>query len=196
MKLLILISLFISQISFAQVSSGDTISAVDINNKTFTIGDIKTSILPLIKFQELHGNCWIQLNQGADNSNIDISGTDLSSALNSSTIKSSSGRVLRAKGGLANTTVGTTQNQATAVNGLSASSSTSSNYQLEYSSSYKLTGIATNGYAGLNVTGVGSSTYLDRNFSYATSTSLSGDNETRMNNLTVNMFIKVNHSCL
>lgn len=204
MKTILFICLLLNSIySIANVSSGDQIKAVEYNNSKFTIGDIKTSILPLDKFQELHGSCWIQLNQGASNSNISISGTDLSVALgNIATIKSSSGRVLRSQGGNSSS-LGMTQEDATAVNGLSTNTA-GSHYHLHggpdpaaIDSDYRRYGITDTGVRKQRPAGSSS----ESNYAAHTSNSgnhthsLSGDNETRMENLTVNTFIKVNHSC-
>lgn len=194
MKILLFFVAYLSLNSYANVSSGEAISAVDINNKTFTIGDIKTSILTITQFQTLHGSCWVQLNQGTDNSNIDISGSDLSSLIGNTTLKSSTGRVLRSAGGNANSVVGTTQEDATAVNGLSVGNTN------PIPSTYSYIWTRTSGNWGTHE----DETHTDstnKRFDamsigeFNHSHSLSGDNETRMQNLTVNTFIKINHNC-
>ena len=186
-KYLILMILCVSNISVANVQSGDEIKAVEYNNSKFTVGDVKTSLLPLNKFQELHGSCWIQLNQGADNSNIDITGTDLSLALSLNSIKSSAGRVLRSAGGLSSS-LGQTQEDAfqghqhRTLEGKFGGGGTSQR---------------------LTVSNVGEvSSYSNSAIPLTTNSIIAGshgspkiDDETRMKNLTVNTFVKVNHDC-
>jgi len=156
--------------SFANVQSGDEIKAVEYNNSKFTIGDIKTSILTLAEFQTLHGSCWIKLNQGADNSNVDITGSDLATLKSVNSIKSATGRVLRAEGGLSNP-LGETQED-------------------EFESHVHGVGVQ----LGSRDYGGGTNTMVYNN-SYNVNTKAAGGNETRMKNLTVNMFIKINHEC-
>ena len=199
MKFLILILISFSFNSFSNVNSGDVINAVEINNRTFTIGDIKNSILPLNKFQELHGSCWIQLNQGLDNSNIDISNTDLATALNTTSIKSASGRVLRAEGGNS-ASLGLTQEDALQNHKHRNSNVAEQNGLLSQSITLRFSGSFPSGV--LNSQGVFSTT-SHNNFGQIEDDKTGGviignvdNNETRMKNLTINMFIKINHSCL
>lgn len=176
--------------SFANVQSGDEIKAVEYNNSKFTIGDIKTSILTLAEFQTLHGSCWIKLNQGADNSNVDITGSDLATLKSINSIKSATGRVLRAEGGLSDS-LGNTQedsfqsHQHDTVEGVFSGGSGASRGRR------------------LTVTNIGEvSAYSQSSNALRTNSVIDGgsgtprvSSETRMKNLTVNMFIKVNHEC-
>ena len=170
-KVLFILMMSVSY-SFANVQSGDEIKAVEYNNSKFTIGDIKSSILTLAEFQTLHGSCWIQLNQGADNSNIDITGSDLATLKSANSIKSATGRVLRAEGGLSNP-LGETQEDELK----------SHRHRLSENSGSSGDGPAIDSFPGSASTN--SSAY----------TQYTGGDETRMKNLTINMFIKINHNC-
>lgn len=158
--------------SFANVQSGDEVSSVEYNNSKFNIGDIKHSILTLAEFQTLHGSCWIKLNQGADNSDIDITGSDLANLKSVNSIKSATGRVLRAEGGLSNS-LGQTQEDELK----------SHRHRLSENSGSSGDGPAIDSFPGSASTN--SSAY----------TQYTGGDETRMKNLTVNMFIKINNNC-
>ena len=187
-KYLVSLIFLMSMSTMANVQSGDEIKAVEYNNSKFTIGDIKTSLLPLAKFQELHGSCWIQLNQGADNSNIDITGTDLAVALSQNSIKSSAGRVLRSEGGLSVSLGQTQEDEIIAHSHYSPLRSRNAeiNRQVRNYNNGSLS--TSNG----KIVSTSSGSYSDvRNHG----TSSTGGNETRMKNLTVNTFIKINHNC-
>ena len=160
---------------------GDIISSVDYNNDFFNIGDIKNSSLSVPEFSTVHGNCWIQLNQNL--TDIDITGTDLASALNTTTIKSSSDRVLRSKGSGFSESLGEIQEDEFLRHRHSGSVVVP-----------KKDGDAGDGDAG----GLGSNSsgneYLgDRDYNLTIASK--GGNETRFKNLTVNTFIKVNKEC-
>lgn len=162
-------------------SSGEKIKAIEYNNSTFSVGDVKHSLLTIAEFQTLHGSCWIQLNQGADNSSIDISGSDLASIKGNNTLISATGRVLRAQGG-ESASLGQTQEDEIKAHSHEANfrGNTSGDHY------HRTEPIA--------FSGVGSSYDFGSDKFY--STQETGGSETRMKNLTVNIFVKINHSCL
>lgn len=184
MRTILFLLFFLSFNTYSLVSSGDQIKAIEYNNSKFTIGDIKHSVLSLVNFQSLHGSCWIQLNQGSDNSDINISGSDLA-LLNGNTIKSSSGRVLRASGGNS-ASLGSTQEDSlqghrhsfSLNGGWGPGSSDGGKFRADLNS-------PKNAWSGT----VGTPLSDGVNGTPRTS------NETRMKNLTVNMFLKINHNC-
>ena len=192
---LLIISFFMIAQGFAQVASGELLRSNDYNNSVFRIGDVKTSVLTLSEFQSLHGSCWIQLNQNV--SDIDISGSDLASLKSQNSLKSSYGRVLRSEG-TNSASLGQQQEDGTAVNGLSVdhenpidtSDGTGYTYvwaraKGNWGSKEDLTSGTTSNFSDLNMT--------EFNHNHSLSSS---DPETRMMNLTVNTFVKINNSCL
>lgn len=66
----ILISLISISVSFAQVSTGDSITAKRFNESTLSIGTIQQSLLSETQFTNLQGNCWKLMNGQ------DVSGSD------------------------------------------------------------------------------------------------------------------------
>ena len=114
------------------------------------------------------------------------------------------GRTPSNAGGNVGDNVGSVQSDATKKSSLTASSSsssstsTSSSPQLRYSNTWKYTGIASNGYSEMYVTGKGGSVYYDQAYGFSSSTSTStstsingGDLESRPVNANVNYIIKL-----
>lgn len=190
----------------ATVSIGDKITANKFNNSTFQVGDIKHSLLSESDFQTKHGDCWIQYNQGTDNSDIDITGTDLES-FTGNVLHSASGRVLRAKGD-SSALLTERQEDATAVNGLSGTTSTDGQHQHDFAFERDSSvGVGVPPYQYLGSSGVnvlevreGSDRTVVNSIRPAGNHNhnlniTSNDSETRMKNLTVNLFLKVNDIC-
>lgn len=184
MKYLLFLFIFLSLETFAKVEAGDVISSVDYNNSKFTIGDIKTSLLTEAEFQTLHGNCWIKLNNGVSGEDIDISNSDLAQLKENNFIKNSSGRVLRAEGGNS-LTLGEVQEDAF-----------QGHRHGQRVPSHDGINIGPGGQRGIFNGGAINS------FDFVLEPKTDGvngiprtANETRMANLTVNMFVKINHSC-
>lgn len=190
-----IILLVLSMSAFSQVSSGDKIKATEYSFSTFRIGDIKTSVLDETSFNSLHGgtNCWKMYNPASGD--VDILGTDLGTMLTKATLHSASGRVLRAKGGLSEVLIGDPQEDALqghrhrqgGVNGNSSST-------LYPWGSWNPSGShvePSNSGEGNEVIGITS----DPENGNAIYGAVRVDEETRMKNVTVNMYIRVNHSC-
>lgn len=123
MKILLLTLSLISFSSFSSVSSGEKISSIAYNNSTFTIGDIKHSVLTLEEFTVLHGSCWVKLGETVSIASSDLAvataGRDGLSLGNENdqgadpivNIPNLEGRVLRMAGNGSNT-LGETQEDA------------------------------------------------------------------------------------
>ena len=189
-KLIILF--FISNFAIAgePVKSGDEIKANIFNNSTFTIGDIKQSILTETEFQSLHGDCWVKMRGQS------IAGSDLSTKTAGrtspvNTLPDTSGKFLRDKDGLA-ANVGETQTDELK----------SHNHEITFIRMNISTGIDGTG-SGFGVIGWGGnsgtlvSPVTNR---YSPSDALgaihdTGGSETRPTNMTVNMYVKINHIC-
>ena len=167
----------------SQVASGDVLKSEEYNNSVFRIGDVKTSILPLAQFQSLHGSCWIQLNQNI--SDIDISGSDLASTLGSNSIKSSYGRVLRSEG-TNSASLGQQQEDAFQGHG----------HTFHWATAAALDGSDYSGDSRSASTNLNSDSAIGEAVSDGVNGTPRIANETRMKNLTVNTFIKINNSCL
>jgi hypothetical protein len=178
----------------AKIQTGQVVDLQTMSQASAPIGEVKQSMLGMADFNDENLGTWY-LCDGQNS----VVGTPYGTTTGETLTPDMRGRVPRMKDHLAgedadgNRPLGSNQDQATAKNGMDAASATSSNWQLEKSSAYKLTGIATNGHSGLYVLGVGNSSYLNQNVSYGTSTSLSGDSETRMKNTCVNFYIKVEY---
>lgn len=202
---IILISLMVITIAHAQVNSGDVIKALNYNGSSHQIGDVKTSLLDESSFSSIHGDCWKLYN--TTNSTVDLTNTDLAAHLGNS-IPSASGRVLRAKGGQSETVIGAIQNFATSASGLGGSTNnTGAHFHYDgisgvaHDSDYYYFGTASGAptksrYSGSS--GTNSEKYTKTSTSGNHSHTLnitSSATETRMNNVTVNMYIKVNKEC-
>lgn len=68
----ILILLILPILSFANVNTGETITAKQFNESTFVVGDVRHSILTESQFQTKFGNFWVRM-LGKD-----VSGSDYS----------------------------------------------------------------------------------------------------------------------
>lgn len=155
---------------------------------------MKTSILTEAQFQSLHGDCWRLYNPASGN--VDISGTDLNALIGSSSLSSAAGRVLRAKGGFANSTLGGTQEDAfkSHVHNITHGHSVVNN------SHTFIYGNSSENWSIVNTSNNSGSDYNGKlpisvnNFT-GNSQSTGNVDETRMANITVNMFIKVNKEC-
>ena len=204
------ISLVLILLSFGAyaVNQGETITAKRYNESTFGIGDVRTSILSKTEFQNLYGSCWKQMSQA-----ISLSGTDLASHTSLTTIPDMSGKFIRNAGGLAEANAGTVQADATAKNGLnvSSSSSTAGNHQhhnpiivyasgknnswIDYGNEYVHSSGAAVTYASSGGRVIPLTDTQGNHTHTITSTVNSSDNETRPENFTVHMYVKVNHEC-
>jgi len=194
MKLYLLISsLLLSFSGFSSVTSGDKLTAKEYNNSRFNIGDIKISILDLTQFQNIHGNCWIKLNQGADGSDVSIAGSDLA-VLKGDTIKSASGRTLRAEGGRS-ASLGVLQEDA--MQRVTGDTKVWGAYNTGDHSNGAFDG--TGSFTTGSHYGAGNAGYpfikFDNALSVFPNPAKTDDVETRMQNLTVNMFLKINQEC-
>lgn len=152
-----------------------------MNASLSQLGDIKQSLLSTVKFQSIHGDCWVKM-EGQN-----ITGSDLANLEPSlSTLPNSTGRFLRDIGGNAEPLA---QVQGDAIRNITGSigqvshGTTGVNVQtgaLTY----------TNNGTG-NAGGGGTSHTLHFNASLVVPTA----DENRPINLSVNMFIKINNDC-
>lgn len=209
MKYILIMSLLVSVNTFSQtlqapIQQGDNISAKQIYNASFMIGDIKHSLLSETKFRELAGDCWVKM-RGQTKITLadgvteqDISATDYGQAMTVSALPNSEGRFLRDIGGanapaLAQTQEDAIRNLTGVVLDFTSNISRSEPSQggVFYSSG------TIEGYQ----TSVGESTNksypdkisMDASLQVPTTDTVTGEN--RPINMGVNLFIKVNHQC-
>lgn len=200
-KKLTLLLLLISSNIFAvsSISTGNIIKANDLKNSTLTIGDIKQSLLPVINFQQLHGDCWVAM-EGQS-----ITGSDFSSLTGVSNLPDARGKFLRNLGGNSASLM-QTQNSATKmpINPFITSQAGSHQHDFVFerlsdnavgSPPYQYLG--SSGSNVLEVRSGGDRTVVNsvRPSGNHTHQITGGDLETRPENLTVNFFIKINHTC-
>ena len=181
----------------AQVNNGDTIKATQYNGDVHSIGDVKTSLLNESSFAAIHGDCWVLYNNESDVNpadgipdNIDLTNTDLAIHLGNS-IPSAAGRVLRAKGLNSATILGATQEDA-----FKEHSHLTAPYFASPTGFWSGSGLdGTSSVSGSGkIMGSSSGTYSSRKRYYTSKVGQDAD-ETRMKNITVNMYIKVNKVC-
>ena len=185
-KLILSVFLMFSLPSLAnqEVMGGDKLTANRFNNQTFTVGDVKQSLLSLSQFQNLMGDCWVQM-LGQD-----VVGSDYASITGKDNLPDARGRFLRIAGGNA-PAVGVTQEDAF------------QSHKHKTSSAYTNTGLQLYGtYSPPSAVfnhGDGSSSSYGHLTSTAYTDGINGTprqaNETRPQNLGVNAFIKINHKC-
>ena len=165
------------------VKPGDEIKANKFNNSTFTIGDVKTSLLSESSFQTLHGDCWVKM------TGQNISGSDLATLEPSlATLPDASGRFLRNLGGNSNSLA---QTQEDAFQGHKHHAQASGDGLYLY---IRGSGGVFSGLSGGNHLDRGSEPIGNPRTDGVNGTPRTA-NETRPQNLTVNMFIKLNHNC-
>ena len=183
--LIFLLTFSLSSFAGSPVGSGDKISAKKFNNQTFGVGDIKQSLLTLVQFQEQFGSCWVLIDGR------DISGSDYASITGKNTLPDARGRFARNNG--TNTApIGSTQDDSTAVNGLSLNDPGHSH---NFASQVYHQAVGTY-YTNIDAGGNGGIAPLHAtNNAYTGVTLNSSDTETSPANFTVNMFIKINHEC-
>jgi len=162
------------------------------------LGDVKTSMLTEAQFQSLHDPSWVLMDGRS------VVGSDYETLTGDSVIADARGQFLRAASADASVdpegprNPGDTQDDATAVNGLSASTSIANDthdHNLNYisPSQYFYSGV-NNGYSP-GPGGTGNTLDVIDNDTHnhgATTTVSSTDAETRPTNLAVNYFIKIN----
>ncbi len=159
-----------------KVDAGEQIRADHFNGVTSHVGEVKMSILLEPKFQELYGDCWVQMNK-----TITIAGTDLENHTSITSIPDASGRFIRQTGGYA-PALATTQ---------------------ESNSSGSITMDTTGGLHGgyLEAYYNNSGTFMQRGsdntqfFGRYTKTFNFGSGETRSANISMNYFVKINETC-
>lgn len=194
-NIIILISFLFALSSFAgPIQTGDVISAQKINNQTFTIGDIKHSLLTDAEFQSLMGDCWVKMD-GSDVSSTDYGQMKRNTANNQSLVISlpdANGRFLRSIGGNA-PALGQTQDDAIRnITGTFHAFGMTNNdvgRSAIVSGAFYQTTSNENGRSsplgGSNSKGLGFNADLQ----------VPTANENRPVNIGVNYFIKINHEC-
>ena len=153
----------------------------------FAVGSVQQTFLTATEFESIMGTDWVL----ADGRTLPA-GTVYEEITGSNTVPDCRGLFLRTVGGNADPTIGGTQSDRTAVNGLTASTENTGAHTHQTSAAITssafggthiqaITPVATQG--GLNTTSAGSHTHA---------MTLGGDSETRPVNITVNTYIKVN----
>lgn len=155
------------------VEKGDVISAKKFNESTFGIGDIKQSLLTQAQFQSQFGDCWVSM-EGQN-----ISGSDFSALTSIVTLPDARGRFLRTLGGDAAPLAQTQEDM----------------FKAHFH--YQGSGHGAEPFGATNLPGYGTD-FLGHGDGYSAvsaHTSTQGGSETRPKNVTVNVFIKINHQC-
>lgn len=196
--ILLILSLIFSLSSFAIVSSGGKITAKKFNESTLSVGTIQQSLLTEAQFQLLQGNCWVKM------IGQDVTGSDYASITERNILPDARGRFARNLG-TGTAPIAGTQNDSTAVNGLTIASSGNHKHDSLSSSAGKRIAYYSSSRGTANPKDLGSNilTSSSGNAGVVAETttngshthSLSGESETRPDNFTVNMFIKINHEC-
>lgn len=162
------------------IKAGDEIKAKKLNESINHIGDVKNSLLTETEFQSLHGSCWVQMRGQS------IVGSDLAThtggRLNS--LPDARNKFLRNADGSSSSSLGASQGQDW--------------------KGFTMTNTVQNGYGyshGPVYMGKSTSSYIGNIFVGAWSAPAAGiglvwdSSEIRPENLSVNMFIKINHDC-
>jgi hypothetical protein len=201
-NLLIVMFLFFSLNSFSgePVKSGDVISAKQILNSSFIVGDIKHSLLSEQKFQELAGDCWVKMrgqNSIAlnDTSTQSIASTDYGQIMNVSSLPNTSGRFLRDIDGNAPSLA---QVQSDAIRNITGSfhmgNSNSGGLNVNGSGTGVFQRVSSSGSRLTTSVSYSHNDYVT-GFSFSASNQVPTANENRPINMGVNLFVKVNHEC-
>ena len=158
-----------------------------IGNSFFTVGSIQQTFLSASEFESIMGTDWV-LADGRD-----VTGSSYETITGNSSVPDCRGLFLRTVGGNANATIGGTQSDTTAQNGLSASTNSAGSHTHSYNSRLSPSAFGAFGNPG-GITNTGSATTFATNSagSHSHTVSLSGDTETRPVNITVNTFVKIN----
>jgi len=95
MRLLSFLFLLLSINSFAgePFKEGDKLTDKRFNNQSFMVGDIKETLLSLVQFQTLAGDCWVKM-EGQD-----VAGSDYAALTGKNILPNTEGRFLRDLGG-------------------------------------------------------------------------------------------------
>jgi len=187
LKITSILICFLAFTAFAgqPVQTGELISANRFNNQTFGIGDIKQSLLNLSQFQQQFGDCWVLIDGR------DVSGSDYASITGKNTLPDARGRFARNEGGNS-APIGTIQNDSTAINGLNLNDPGHS-HNFHAPMYHQAVGTY---YTNIDAAGNGGIAQVHNTQGSVTGISIqSSDIETRPDNFTVNMFIKINHAC-
>ena len=195
-KILFIILLSLLNVTFANVEKGSQISAKKFNESSLSIGTIQTSLLTENQFQSLQGSCWVKM-QGQDVSTSDYGQLKKDSANNQDLVvllPNSSGRFLRDSGGYAEP-LGKVQDDAIRnITGEVKSTSTNEfvlgEENITGSGAFEMLP----SISQYNPT-KGSATTQSRGFKFDAGNVVPVAEENRPKNLTVNMFIKINHDC-
>lgn len=179
-KYIIIISIISNVYAGEAKKQGDVINAKHINNQSFTVGDIKHSLLTESQYQNLMGDCWVKMiGQSSitlsDNSSQNIINTDYGQITGKSSLPNANGRFLR------NTGVSTTGGDSVNIGELQEDSFKAHHH----GNSRDNTAWSGAGSSKTNVTTRG----------YNIGDATVGGSETRPKGLGVNLFIKVNHEC-
>jgi len=160
------------------ITGGDKLTAKAFNNQSFTIGDIKHSLLTVAQFQTLMGDCWVKM-QGQD-----ITGSDYAVLTGKTLAPNTEGRFLRDAGGNA-PALGT--NQGDAIRNITGYFSAGQYHGYDETS------------GAFYQHSTDSKGYGDRNDSYRAGFDASRvvptAAENRPINTSVNLFLKINHKC-
>ena len=178
----IYILLFLPFLAFAGdlIQSGDEIKAKRLNESLHNIGDIKHSLLTESEFQSLNGTCW-KLMQGQN-----ISGSDLAQHTGGrlNNLPDARNRFLRNADGTTSAGLGSAQAQDWKGFYMNNTVRNGSNYT--HGPIYM--GKSTNSYIGNLFTGYWAGP--------AAAIGMQWDgSEIRPQNLSVNMFVKIDHEC-
>lgn len=141
--------------------------------------------MTFVQFQQQFGSCWVLIDGSS------VSGSDYATITGKTTLPDARGRFARNLGTNASP-IATTQDDATAINGLNLNDP---GHAHNFSAPMYHQAVGTY-YTNIDAAGNGGIAQV-----YATNPSSTGitlnstDTETRPDNFTVNMFVKINHDC-
>lgn len=174
MKIIKIFLLVFSISTFANVNSGQKITAKNFNESTLSVGTIQQSLLTENQFQSLQGNCWVtMLGQ-------DVTGTDYHSIIGKTSSPNASGKSLRNVGGNA-TSLGNYQNDAFQGHRHGGK---------DYPS-----GSGGDLLTELNYSNINTNNAVVKPTPDCSNGTPRTANETKPTNISVNFFIKINHEC-
>ena len=147
--------------------SGENISADKFNSSSSQIGEIKQALLTQAEFQQLNGDCWVEINGQ------DIGTSDYAAFTGRNILPNAAGRFLRNSGGSAAPLAEVQEDEFKSHN-----HTITRRINTALASTTLAAGRSDQGSTDSNA-----------------STNFTGGAETRPKNLTVNYFIKINKNC-
>ena len=198
--------IFVMDNTYSKVNSGDIITATKINESLLSLGSVQKSLLTEEEFQSLQGTCWVKMKGQCISSECEISSgvngvqSDLAEITKDSSNKitylpDSSGRFLRDTGGYAEP-LGKVQDDA--IRNITGEIKTNDTNEYVFGEENVKGSGAFEMLSNISQYNPSKSedTYsISAGFKFDAGNVVPVAEENRPKNLTVNMFIKINHDC-